>query len=450
MAFYLRLFYALLFFCLYFILFSCSKSSTAPPPKPPEGPAPVTVSLSVVDMGLTDAWLRLAMDSDSLPLAFSLMRDGMQIAGGLLHSADTVLADSGLAFGRSYTYQAFHLAGNTAAADSSLPLPAATLDTTGQGFSWAFHTFGDLGSSVFNDVAIIDENNIWAVGLVSIDSAGEEVKYNAAHWDGNNWELCKISVELFGGFSGIAMLKSVYVIDPLDIWFASSGGLIQWDGQAFEQKALFLDSLNDPHFGQINQIWGTDESNIYSVGNNGFITHYNGSSWQRIESGTDLDFEDIWGAWDWCSRQYEVLAVASKSTNRFIARLDGLSLIPLSNTPINWSLASIWFSPGRHYYVAGSGIYEKNCLSQANWENEPLDITTYYTHRIRGEHVNNVAAAGGFGEVLHFNGASWKSYFPTTMLTNGNYKGVAIQGDIIVAVGLDNPKAVIAIGKRNP
>ena len=45
------------------------------------------------------------------------------------------------------------------------------------------------------DVAIIDENNIWAVGEIYLnDSLGQPdpTPYNAVHWDGISWNLKKI------------------------------------------------------------------------------------------------------------------------------------------------------------------------------------------------------------------------------------------------------------------
>ena len=57
------------------------------------------------------------------------------------------------------------------------------MDTTSHNFIWEIDTLG-IGGSYLNDVAIIDENNIWVVGNIETDTA----TYNAAHWDGNECE----------------------------------------------------------------------------------------------------------------------------------------------------------------------------------------------------------------------------------------------------------------------
>ncbi|MCL4708742.1 hypothetical protein KJ068_26580 [bacterium] len=110
----------------------------------------------------------------------------------------------------------------------------------------------------------------------------------------------------------------------------------------------------------------------------------------------------------------------------------------------------MWFVPNRHYYVVGSGIYEKERLSDSAWKNGPRDITTYYTDSVRGNHQNDVFIVGSFGEVLHYNGVSWRSYRSETALHNGNLRGggVDVKGELVVAAGLDEAQAVILVGRR--
>ena len=57
------------------------------------------------------------------------------------------------------------------------------MDTTSHNFTWDIDTLGISGT--LRDVQIIDENNIWVVGEIETDTA----TYNAAHWNGNDWEM---------------------------------------------------------------------------------------------------------------------------------------------------------------------------------------------------------------------------------------------------------------------
>jgi hypothetical protein len=55
---------------------------------------------------------------------------------------------------------------------------------------------------------------------------------------------------------------------------------------------------------------------------------------------------------------------------------------------------------------------------------------------------------GAFGDVLHYNGKSWRSYREHTMLAAGSYKSVAVKGNCVFAVGENADKAVVLRGKR--
>ena len=64
----------------------------------------------------------------------------------------------------------------------SNPVTFTTLDTTSHNFTWQTFTFGEHQHSVLYDVAVIDENNIWAVGAIYMnDSLGnpDPNAYNA-------------------------------------------------------------------------------------------------------------------------------------------------------------------------------------------------------------------------------------------------------------------------------
>ena len=90
-----------------------------PPPAPPP-PYTSSVQLTLEDTGVTEAWLKLKFTDSSLPRTFSLQRDGHPTLSGTLVGQDTVLVDTGMAPGASYTCKAFRLIG-TARIDSSAP-----------------------------------------------------------------------------------------------------------------------------------------------------------------------------------------------------------------------------------------------------------------------------------------------------------------------------------------
>ncbi|MHB8132171.1 MAG: hypothetical protein ACYDEX_24710, partial [Mobilitalea sp.] len=126
--------------------------------------------------------------------------------------------------------------------------------------------------------------------------------------------------------------------------------------------------------------------------------------------------------------------------------IENNSTIAQSTNGLPWSLSSIWFSKGRKYYMAGDGIYEKNKLTDQKWKNK-LGITNYYINRIRGNDINDVIAVGAYGETLHYNGKTWKSYMASTYV-DGGLKSVSIKNNTIAAVGTKGRQAVVIIGRR--
>ena len=159
-------------------------------------------------------------------------------------------------------------------------------DTTSHNFTWQTFEFGQHSSSVLYDVAIIDENNIWAVGEIFMnDSLGnpDPTYYNAIHWDGIEWMPKRI---LYNG--GTWSIKSVFAFSSNDIWFSAFVRYLNGQFVELPIPGILMG------WG-VNKIWGSSSNDLYVVGNGGNIAHYNGSQWTKIESGTTLHLTDIYG-----------------------------------------------------------------------------------------------------------------------------------------------------------
>ena len=213
-----------------------------------------------------------------------------------------------------------------------------------------------------------------------------------------------------------------------------------WDGVTFTTDC----SMNALISGRVNKIGGTSSTDIYIVGNAGTIVHYSDGSWQKIQSGTTLNFYDIYGSGG------QIIAVASDPAdnyNRKIVQLNGTTATDVSDFPIPWPLSTVWFVPNEVYYVAGSGVWEKNKLSDSTWK-DISNVSQYYSTVVRGNSVNDVFIAGAYGEFLHWNGVRWYSFLPETSLNSGAYGSMAVKGNLVVAVGQNEGKGVVLMGTR--
>jgi hypothetical protein len=318
------------------------------------------------------------------------------------------------------------------------------MDTTSHNFTWQSWEFGECSNSVLYDVAIIDENNIWAVGEIYMrDSLGncDPNAYNAVHWDGTKWELKRI-----GGVGGWPC-HTVFAFSTNNVWFE---GNIHWDGSRYSVHMNGWPLLPNGDGWRVNKMWGSSSSDLYAVGNNGNIAHWDGRKWTKIESGTTLNINDIWGDYNQKTGEWEILAVASnigRPLGRYLIQIKKGNTTLLSLSSNVEQLESVWFISNRHYYIAGGGIYQKKFLSDSLWRNKSLDITQYWTTSIRGSNINNVVAVGAFGDFVHYNGKNWKA-LRQAYLVNGAYRKVELKGNLIVCVGGNYHKAVITIAKR--
>ncbi|MBW7846135.1 MAG: glucosyl transferase [Bacteroidia bacterium] len=334
-------------------------------------------------------------------------------------------------------------------------------DTTSHNFTWQTFTWGGGGSSSINDVAILSDTDIWVVGDIQLsdsiaqDGSGHNFPFGAAHWDGIEWKLFRLPVFVSPTYTTYLIPTGIIAFSSTDIWFAS-GGVHRFNGTQVTESYWLADWPGNPQTPilsqeqRIEKLWGSSSNNIYAVGRSGAIAHYNGSSWQKLESGTTLDLHDIYGATNDKTGEQQILAVGSRNLpfDRVILRVQGTSVTTLSSDSIEYELSGVWFKPDQHYYVVGDGIFEKNTLNENTWKNKPLDITPYYTAGITGNDVNDVFVVGAYGECLHWNGVSWLSFREQTYVGNGGFGKVAMKENLVVAGGYDSQNAVLVMGKR--
>jgi hypothetical protein len=319
---------------------------------------------------------------------------------------------------------------------TSNQLPVTTMDTTSHNFTWQTFTFGNpnFGSSDISDVAIIDENNIWAVGEIYNDSTG--IFYNAVHWNGNQWELKRI---LYDGT--IWSIGTIFAFSENDIWFSA---FVKYNGQNFIELPIpgILMGWSP------NKIWGSSSSSLYVVGNNGNIAYYNGQSWQGIESGTTTNINDIWGINDLSTVNSLVLCTV---TNRY--QVGDHKLLSISGDGakeyITWpytGLYGIWFNSPRKIYIVGGDacVYKNDSLETFD---APSD---YFLTRVKGNDLNDIYIATAGAEILHYNGMNWVRMSDGIY---GKYEGMDVKGNTVVLVGYSIEggivgRAVVTIGKH--
>jgi len=323
-------------------------------------------------------------------------------------------------------------------------------DTTSNNFTFQSYTFGagNAGSSYLQDIAIINDSDIWAVGAVYLDSADgnpDPFPYNAVHWDGSGWQPMKITVQTRYGLV-TAPFYGVYAFSSNDIWI-SSGLPIHGDGKSWTQYDLYGMGILSQTDGYVTRIFGENSTNIYFVGTKGTIVHNSNGTWTKISSGTTLNIDDIWGDGG------QILAIASNvlsfPQDRKVLQVNGNTATAISDSGLPLNCSSIWFVSGQKYFVVGEGIHFKHVLNENIWSGYPSGVvTSYYSESVRGIDTSSVVVAGDFGEIAYYNGKRWSRYWSSIPYSNGSFHSVSIKENMMVAVGELNNAAWIVVGKR--
>ena len=428
-----------LIICLPTLYFSCERNTT------PFTQSPAQLTVSAEYVAVTEAWLRVQTKNISGEPRLTVWRDTTMVFNGILNKIDTTVYDSTLFPAQDYAYYAAIIR-NSIVLVASNPLKVTTMDTTSHDFQWDINEIpSPYGSGVLHDVTIVNENDIWAVGEIYADSIQPWLPYNAVHWDGQEWELKRINFYLCpnGTTPTPYPIKAVFAFSGDDIWFTRGGSIVHWNGTNFIHDC----QINSVIDGSINKLWGTNSNNLYAVGYNGTIVHFNGSNWEKIESGTDLPIMDIYGVRKNKSGQYEILCVAEEYGNlggSKILSIESSNVIEIStNGLLSSGLWGIWFVPQRQYIAVGDGLWETHSLGGSWVRSESLPAL--FKTSIDGKDLNDVVIVGAFWLLAHYNGINWRTYFP---VTSGSFTSVAMKDDVLIAVGGTGNQPVAAIGRR--
>ncbi len=442
---FLSVYFVLCILYLALTLLFCEKHPT------PIIPGPATVSLSVEEAAVTEAWLNLHMANIKQDYQVTVWRDSVQIyhnaAGG-----DTLIYDSGLLPAHSYTYQVSLFRDETVV-DQSEPVTLTTMDTTSHEFTWRIDTIG-THSSVLYDVVIIDENDIWAVGEIYVNNDTTPwIPYNAAHWDGQYWKLKRIQV-LYRGSYVTPALEGIFAFSESDIW-VTAGVTIHGNGNVWTLYHLWDMGVLPQGGGGVTKLWGSSPSKIYFVGREGTILFYNGQSWIPITTNKNVNYYDIYGAKNDNSGETEIYIVGSlfvlgrELSLLYVSPTGLFSEVDITGLPLN--MKSVWFEPDRCVYVAGDGLFRKRLFGKEVWEKVSQDHPGYYKESVRGNGINDVFVAGHTGQISHYNGESWYHYGGRELPQfYGFYTSIAVKGNTVVGVGVfSGALGIISHGTRN-
>ena len=201
----------------------------------------------------------------------------------------------------------------------------------------------------------------------------------------------------------------------------------------------------------LRNVWGSSRDNIFAVGYNGTILHYNGINWQKQESNSDAQLLSVWGI-----DGNDVYVVGAKLDNfepndttiYYLYHYNGQSWITINSyistplfTPGPFGTVSLWGTKKSNLYSVGLGIYQ---IIGSNWIK--LVSTHAYLKHIYGNNDKNIFAVGQSGLIYHYNGENWKE-LTLNEFTGIAFEGVWTDGNQVFIVGSDGRDGYILHGK---
>lgn len=320
---------------------------------------------------------------------------------------------------------------------------------------------------------------IWGRGADDIYVAGDDglvLHYDGEQWD--EWQDLEIpgdtsatSTDINGIWGPSGTTRLVAVGDSGRVWFVDGGA-----------KVLNFTWMKNATPIDLHAVWGTSIDNIYAVGDDFSLLHYNGSTWSEVDTGlsipstsddTEDDFNAVWGTtpdnvfvvgdqgtvWHFDGQRWSkpllpamyadtaFRAVWGTSKNSvFIGGEDGATMhfdgehwIGLRAT-ISDHLYAFWGTSASDLYAVGNNgaIARHNGIAWAelgpltNSSGLPLqeELTSVW-----GTSAQNIYAAGIGGLVLHYDGKAWTPLQPLGITQDFRAIWGTDSGDVIYIVG---------------
>lgn len=133
-----------------------------------------------------------------------------------------------------------------------------------------------------------EHNGVWVAGK---DDVFVTTASRVLRWDGAVWDTMMPRVSGRG-------FNAVWGAGPNDVFVVGgtwNTALQKTDGHVWHWDGAQWDSVK--YTGQyLSKVWGTSGSDVYAVGQNGFVARWDGTSWTQVAQGlTTMSLNAVWG-----------------------------------------------------------------------------------------------------------------------------------------------------------
>jgi photosystem II stability/assembly factor-like uncharacterized protein len=301
--------------------------------------------------------------------------------------------------------------------------------------------YGNPDDIWFRNVFAKGPGGVFAVGHKNAASYGMIYTSGIWYYDGSMW----IS---FGGekFRRYERIYDVWMNEPNCVFFVGGyavkpgnvrGLVLHYDGVKWSETDL-------QNCGALNSVWGNAGDDIFAVGDEKTILHYNGSIWSKTTALSErveyVDFQDVWaggpndvfvvGGHDILTRYAVILHYDGVKWSETILRDCG---------PLN----SVWGTGPNEVFAVGDDATVLH-YDGSSWSRMAAPGSRYCDlEGVWASGPNDIFAAGGTGPrdngpwILHYDGSRWsRMKTPTSLGCATELNGIWGRGpDDVFAVG---------------
>ncbi len=255
-----------------------------------------------------------------------------------------------------------------------------------------------------------DTNDVWAVGW-NTSWHGEIFHYNGVSWKNVTPQIFRFTIynDIFGfSKNDIYVAGYSWLLTGNNELYLSSL-IIHYDG--YNWKIVLEDSTNQ---GFLNKIHGNSKNNIWAVGGNASVYHFNGATWSRNPFPDSLDCHSVfclpnnqvYMTYEYNDHQIDGVLIEhfGEYSNNMVYTKDTCRITIKNGEMVGYKFGykAMWGVANDKLFSVSPGIHKYN---GSTWNLVAWD--DYWLHDLKGVNENSIYAVGDHGIIQYFNGSSW-------------------------------------------
>ncbi|MBL1215770.1 MAG: hypothetical protein HND52_20545, partial [Ignavibacteriae bacterium] len=215
-----------------------------------------------------------------------------------------------------------------------------------------------------------------------------------------------------------------------------------WNGSSWaEYNYEYFYAKGDTVY-PLRAVWGSSPEDVWAVGDNGSLIHWNGIEWIKIKTDITEDISALYG-----TNQNDIYLAATSGNHSALYHYNGTEWLK-QNDILGMYAITLWKKPGGKLIIGGTNFVE---YTNPTYQQINIHGRTRGVIKVFGSDHNNIFTAGDFGEITHFDGKTWVD-INQFEVPNGVYRvlrSVWCTEKKVFLVGVDQNRAIIINGTIN-